>query len=99
MNPAPGSIYFPPMPRDIFIAYTLSEKEARNANNVIQSLVLQIGSKRLLYDLDTCKNGVYLLTISKIPLYPGLGGRVYFAESLQDCKALALKFLKINFKI
>ena len=86
------------MSRDLFIFYPLTEKESRNSNKIIESLVLQIGSKRLMYDIHTTDEGIFLI-ISKVPLFSEGKGRICLASSLQECKTLALEFLKINFKI
>lgn len=86
------------MSRDLFIYYPLSEKESRNSNKIIQSLACQIGSKGLLYDIRPRGEDVFLM-ISKVPIFSVEKGRVCLARSLQECKFLALNFLKLNFKI
>lgn len=83
--------------RDIFILYPLTKKQARNPNGVRKVLAPTIGSKRLIYDLYTTNEGVFLV-ISKVP-YPSQKGRIYVANSFDECKALIFEFLKIKFKI
>lgn len=86
------------MSRNIFIFYPLSEKETRNANKIRECLALQIGSKRLIYDLVTLEEGPVLI-ISKVPIFSTPKGRIWCARSLNECKSLIFDGLKINFKI